>query len=164
MSPTGVVELLAVVEAQTWKVWFTVSCRLLLGWVEQHLGIRWAAGTLDLLQQSGTLRVIGGKDLRRSGNQYYSNNILEFSQYYMALCWQRFLGQWLRQILFKNGSIEADKQLTCNQLNLKLHIRCWPNAMIKKKLQSEMEEKKTRSKRSFKSANKCKQIDWGREN
>lgn len=69
--------------------------------------------------------------------------------------------------------IEVDKQLTCNLLNPKLHVRFWSNLKKNQKKnktckakwkKKKKKKKKSSSKRSFKSANKCKQIDWGREN
>jgi hypothetical protein len=63
VSAAGIVELSAVVLAEAWQVGLPEGDLVRLGGVEQHLGVGRTVCTLDLLQETAALRVIGGEDL-----------------------------------------------------------------------------------------------------
>lgn len=69
VPPAGVVELAAEVLAEPRQVWLPVWHLIHVQGVEQHLGIGGAASTLDLLQETSTLGVVGGENLETTGNK-----------------------------------------------------------------------------------------------
>lgn len=69
VPPAGVVELAAEVLAEPWQVWLPVWHLIHVQGVEQHLGIGGTASTLDLLQETSTLGVVGGENLETTRNK-----------------------------------------------------------------------------------------------
>lgn len=67
VAPAGVVELAAEVLAESRQIRFPVWHLIHVRRVEQHLAVGGAARTLDLLQETTTLGVVGGEDLRVTG-------------------------------------------------------------------------------------------------
>lgn len=63
VAPAGVVELAAEVLAESRQVRLPARRFIRVRRVEQHLAVGGAARTLDLLQETSTLGVVGGEDL-----------------------------------------------------------------------------------------------------
>lgn len=76
VPPAGVVEFAAEVLAKSRQIWFPVWHFIHVRWVEQHLAIGGTARTLDLLQETSTVGVVGGEDLRATGRDRFRQRAL----------------------------------------------------------------------------------------
>lgn len=69
VPPAGVVELAAEVLAEPRQIWLPVWHLIHVQGVEQHLGIRGAASTFDLLQEMSAFGIVGGENLETTCNK-----------------------------------------------------------------------------------------------
>lgn len=66
VAPACVIELATEIQTETWQVRLPVWLSIYVQGVEQHLGVRGAASTLDLIQEMGTFCIIGGENLEKT--------------------------------------------------------------------------------------------------